>query len=128
MPASRSLRLPRMLVDRAYMPPPFGRRPGGIASPVSFSAADPRGNGCDVVLLGGTARSQKSGRNRRPHRGTGAAASGDVTAPEPHRFVAHVVDESPDRTHEDDVARRYEKRFSPRPSGTSRPSRADRLL
>src|SRR5918997_3419127 len=52
MPASRLLRLPRMLVDRAYMPPPFGRRPGGIASRVSFSADDPRGNGFDVVLRG----------------------------------------------------------------------------
>jgi hypothetical protein len=34
------------------MPPPFGRRPGGIASPVSFSTTDPRGNGFDGVLLG----------------------------------------------------------------------------
>jgi hypothetical protein len=31
------------------MPPPFGRRPGGIATRVSFSAADPRGNGFDVM-------------------------------------------------------------------------------
>ncbi|RFU21165.1 hotdog family protein [Geodermatophilus marinus] len=30
-----------------------------------------------------------------------------MTAPEPHRFVAHVVDESPNKIHEDDVARRY---------------------
>src|SRR5919107_738495 len=61
MPASRLLTLPRMLMDRAYMPPPFGRRPGGIASRVSFSAVGPRGNGFDVVLLEGTAWSQKSG-------------------------------------------------------------------
>ncbi|MGY1988037.1 hypothetical protein ACI792_17605 [Blastococcus sp. SYSU DS0669] len=30
-----------------------------------------------------------------------------MTAPEPHRFVAHVVEESTNKIHEDDIARRY---------------------
>ncbi|MCZ2859974.1 hypothetical protein [Blastococcus sp. VKM Ac-2987] len=30
-----------------------------------------------------------------------------MTAPAPHRFVAHVVEESTNKIHEDDVARRY---------------------
>ncbi|MGY1834384.1 hypothetical protein ACI79P_04660 [Blastococcus sp. SYSU DS0510] len=30
-----------------------------------------------------------------------------MTAPEPHSFVAHVVEESTNKIHEDDVARRY---------------------
>jgi hypothetical protein len=51
---------------------------------------------------------RRSGRRpRRRHRGTGTAASGDVTALGTHRFVAHGVDESPNKIHEDDVARRY---------------------
>src|SRR5215211_704114 len=51
---------------------------------------------------------RRSGRRpRRRHRGTGTAASGDVTALGTHRFVPHVVDESPNKIHEDDVARRY---------------------
>ncbi len=50
-----------MLVDRAYMPPPFGRRPGGIATRVSFSATGQgdncfggislEGNVADIVYL-----------------------------------------------------------------------------
>src|SRR5919199_417662 len=94
MPASRLLRLPRMLVDRAYMPPPFGRRPGGIASRVSFSAADPRGNGSDVVLLEGTARSQKNERTPGEGRRQGRPQGTDP-APQPAGQPAEVLSALP---------------------------------
>src|SRR3712207_879245 len=77
MPASRLLRLPRMLVDRAYMPPPFGRRPGGIALRVSFSAADPGGNGFHVVLLEGDG-GNSSCRRRSAHRRPGSIDGGAI--------------------------------------------------
>ncbi len=69
--------------------------------------------------------------------GPGTAASGDVTAPPPHRIAAHVVGEPPDEIPDDDVARRYGVAGAPVPglpqeltahgqaTGASRPGRHD---
>ena len=56
---------------------------------------------------------------RDRHGRTGTAASGDVTAPAPHRFAAHVVGGPPDEIPDDDVARRYGVAGAPVP-GLSR--------
>lgn len=40
-------------------------------------------------------------------KGAEVAASGDMDAPAPHRFVARVIEEAENKIHEDDVARRF---------------------